>query len=323
MSPLVSIIVASYNKAGLISETVDSVISQTYSYWELLLLDDASSDGTDKIIRLYSEKDHRIRPFLSDVNKGANYCRNTGVKEAKGKYLIFLDADDLLNEKCLEERVKCMERNPDLDFSVFTMRVFKKEVGDNSYEWIPDTKKPLQDFLSHNLPWQTMQPIWKTKFMLGLGGFDESFQRLQDVELHTRALLVQGVKYLPVKGPPDCYFRIDEARKNFREFDFLERWVNSSLKYCDKFANVIPAELKPLLLGTLYQTYLQILLKYRLNKIQKQEFLILEKKLMNASVVKESSSVKRFFLKLSKFYNLYLIRIPGINKLVRTLIIFQ
>jgi glycosyltransferase involved in cell wall biosynthesis len=319
---LVSIIVASYNKAGLISETIDSVVSQTYSYWELLLLDDASSDGTDKIIRQYSEKDERIKPFLNHVNKGANYCRNTGLKEAKGKYLVFLDADDLFDKKCLEERVKFMEQNQDLDFSVFSMLVFKKKIGDSSYEWIPDTKRPLHDFLSHNLPWQTMQPIWKTEFMIKLGGFDESFQRLQDVELHTRALLVQNVKYLCVKGPSDCYFRIDEGRKNFSEFDFLERWVNSTLKYCDKFTGTISARMKPLLLGTVYQTYLQILLQYRLDKIQKKEFLILEKKLMSASVVEESNSIKKFLLKLGRFYNLHLIRIPGINKLVRTLIIF-
>lgn len=91
---LVSIVLPSYNLEKYISQTINSVLSQTYPYWELVITDDCSSDSTVRIIREFAEKDSRIRLFILDKNSGAGAARNNSIKEAKGRYIAFLDGDD-------------------------------------------------------------------------------------------------------------------------------------------------------------------------------------------------------------------------------------
>lgn len=319
---MVSIITPSFNKEKYISETINSVINQSYANLELIIVDDCSTDGTIDIVKSFAKYDQRIQLFSNLENKGANFCRNEGIHKAKGDYIIFLDADDVLDRDCLLKRIAFMSENDTLDFSVHTLLVFEKTIGDSSFKWMPASKKPLIQFLSHNLPWQTMQPIWKRKFLLELQGFDESFQRMQDVELHTRALLVPNVNFKLIVSEPDCYFRIDEARKNFTAKNFLTRWVDSALKYCDKFKNNVPKKLSKYLLGTIYQTYLQVLHHFKLKQISKNEFESLEQQLMRCQLVAELGFSKRKIFKFSKIYNLYFFRIPGMNQILKWIIIY-
>jgi len=93
--PVISIITACYNKASFILETIESVQQQTYKNWELIIIDDASSDYSKEIISKYLF-DKRIQLIANKQNKGANYSRNLGIKTARGKYVFFLDADDLM-----------------------------------------------------------------------------------------------------------------------------------------------------------------------------------------------------------------------------------
>lgn len=104
---LVSIIVPVYNVNKYIEETMECVRSQTYSQWELLLVEDGSSDGTAETIRRYVEKtqDVRIRLISQPANMGAAKARNRGLKEAKGRYIAYLDADDLWVPQKLEHEL--------------------------------------------------------------------------------------------------------------------------------------------------------------------------------------------------------------------------
>ena len=102
---LVSIIIPSFNSETYISETIDSILNQTYPYWEAIVVDDGSSDETCSIVKRYSQNDKRIQLFLRvSTAKGASVCRNIGIEKAIGKYIIFLDSDDLLAPFCLKER---------------------------------------------------------------------------------------------------------------------------------------------------------------------------------------------------------------------------
>jgi len=130
---------------------------------------------------------------------------------------MFLDADDLLAPDCVAHRVQIMNTR-NLDFCVFSMGIFNKNPGDLKHDWVPKTSDPLCGFLRHSLPWSILQPIWKKTFVKEIGGFDESFLRLQDVELHTKALLVEGVRFEQILSQPDCYYRVDNDRINFSEF---------------------------------------------------------------------------------------------------------
>lgn len=110
MNELVSIIMPSYNTSRFIEETIKSVLSQTYSNWELLIVDDCSSDDTDNVVQPFLS-DERIRYLKNEKNSGAAVSRNRALREAKGKWIAFLDSDDLWMPEKLEKQIKFMKKN--------------------------------------------------------------------------------------------------------------------------------------------------------------------------------------------------------------------
>ena len=106
---LVSIIMPSYNTAPYIEETMQSVLNQTYTNWELIIVDDCSTDNTDEVLSRIS--DSRIRILKNDRNSGAAVSRNRALREAKGQWIAFLDSDDLWMPEKLEKQISFMEKN--------------------------------------------------------------------------------------------------------------------------------------------------------------------------------------------------------------------
>ena len=124
---LVSIVVPVYNAARFIDETINTVLDQTYTNWELLLIDDKSTDDSVKLIKPYLTKDKRIKLLSNRRNSGAAVSRNKGIDAAKGRYIAFLDADDLWLPTKLEKQVAFMQKQ-DCAFS-FTGYEFADENG--------------------------------------------------------------------------------------------------------------------------------------------------------------------------------------------------
>lgn len=119
---LVSIITATYNSEHFIKDTINSVLNQTYINWELLIIDDASTDNTLSIINTYASQHSNIKIFQNKVNQGAATTRNRGIKEASGDLITFLDADDLWKPQKLEKQVKfILENNADVCFSGYDL----------------------------------------------------------------------------------------------------------------------------------------------------------------------------------------------------------
>lgn len=106
---LVSIIMPNYNGGKYLRETIDSVLSQTYKNWELLFVDDCSTDDSLEIIKTY--EDARIRVFQNEKNGGASVSRNYALRMARGRWAAFLDSDDLWKPKKLEEQLRFMVKN--------------------------------------------------------------------------------------------------------------------------------------------------------------------------------------------------------------------
>lgn len=106
---LVSIIMPSWNTERFIAESIQSVIDQTYKKWELLIVDDCSTDNTDEIVASF--QDDRIRYFKNEKNSGAALTRNRAMREAQGEWIAFLDSDDLWAPKKLERQLKFMKKN--------------------------------------------------------------------------------------------------------------------------------------------------------------------------------------------------------------------
>lgn len=110
MNDLVSVIMPSYNTAEYISESVASVRKQTYTDWELIIVDDCSTDNTDEIVKPFLS-DKRIKYIKNETNSGAAVSRNRALREAKGKWIAFLDSDDLWHPEKLEKQIRFMEKN--------------------------------------------------------------------------------------------------------------------------------------------------------------------------------------------------------------------
>lgn len=120
MSSLVSIITPSFNSEKYISQAVQSVVFQTHENWELLLVDDCSSDSTFSIISNFALQDTRIKVFKLDRNSGAGVARNFAIQQAQGNYIAFLDADDLWKPEKLEKQISFMQtQNIPFTFSFY------------------------------------------------------------------------------------------------------------------------------------------------------------------------------------------------------------
>ena len=110
--PLVSIITPAYNSERFITETIESVLSQTYTNWEMLIAVDAgTTDSTIEIIQKFNKKDSRVKLVHIPNARGVSLSRNTAIEKAQGQYIAFLDSDDLFLPQKLEKQIQFMEKN--------------------------------------------------------------------------------------------------------------------------------------------------------------------------------------------------------------------
>jgi len=129
MKNLVSIITPSYNSSMFIEECVNSVLTQTYSNWEMLIVDDCSKDESREIIKSFSDKDKRVQHCFLEENVGAAEARNIAIRKAKGKYIAFLDSDDIWKSDKLEKQIAFMKKN-DIAFSFTSYQPISEDGND-------------------------------------------------------------------------------------------------------------------------------------------------------------------------------------------------
>jgi len=122
MKELVSIVVAAYNAEKYISETINSVLSQTYKHWELIIVDDCSTDKTHEIIKNFQKKHDNVYCYTLEKNSGsAAKPRNTGIQKSKGQFIAILDADDLWQPEKLAKQIRYLKNtNADLVYTSFS-----------------------------------------------------------------------------------------------------------------------------------------------------------------------------------------------------------
>ena len=122
---MVSVITPSHNAEKFIAQTIESVLTQTYQEWEMIIVDDLSSDGSVQIIETYAHKDPRIKLIKSKQKNGAAGTRNKAIQAAQGRYIAFLDADDLWMPEKLEKQIAFMTQH-DLAFTYSSYKVIDK-----------------------------------------------------------------------------------------------------------------------------------------------------------------------------------------------------
>ncbi|OAB27870.1 Glycosyl transferase family 2 [Flavobacterium fryxellicola] len=128
MNPLISIIIPSYNREKLISETLDSVLEQTYTNWECIIIDDRSTDSTIMILDDYSNRDNRFITITKplELKQGASVSKNLGLQIARGEYIQFLDSDDVLAENKLEKQIETLKNENEKTISVCITSTFRQ-----------------------------------------------------------------------------------------------------------------------------------------------------------------------------------------------------
>jgi len=202
MNPIVSVIIPTYNTAQYICESIDSVLSQSYKDYEIIVVDDGSTDNTKEFLKPYMGQ---IR-YIFQENRGRAGARNTGIRTARGKYIAFLDSDDLWTPGKLEKQVEIMQGNENIDFlfgdkqrfsddgtivtsSMFAKRGYGPEFfGDSLYVRDPYRKLLNEPFIP------TGTVIMKRECFDRTGLFDEAIYA-EDWEFWLRSALFNNMAY--------------------------------------------------------------------------------------------------------------------------------
>lgn len=180
---MVSVIVPCYNCADVVSRALDSVFSQTYTDWELILVNNNSTDGTGALLKAYQEKYPDRVKTLMETKPGAPAARNRGLNEAKGEWIQFLDADDELMMDKLDRHLKlCVASNADMLAGAF-LRDFR-----NSRKLVePETDQVWLSLIKTKLG-ITSANFWKREKLLEVQGFNEALTSSQEYDLLFRLL---------------------------------------------------------------------------------------------------------------------------------------
>lgn len=147
--PLVSVVMPAYNKEKYIAKAINSVIDQTIADWELIVIDDCSTDGTRDVIAALAANDPRIRFVCNEVNLGAAGTRNKALDMCRGEYVALLDADDIWYPEKLAKQIALL-RESDADLAYSSYKVIRKGDKEISSDYIVPEKVSLRDMLRQN-----------------------------------------------------------------------------------------------------------------------------------------------------------------------------
>tara|TARA_R100000655_G_C2987126_1_gene192573 strand:- start:738 stop:1670 length:933 start_codon:yes stop_codon:yes gene_type:complete len=191
--PEVSIIMATYNRAHLIAESLISIQNQTFKNWECIIIDDGSNDETNEVLKPYL-KDCRFTYARRSIdhNKGLPGCRNNGLELAKGNFIVFFDDDDIAHPDHLKITVPIL-RNGKYHFCHYIRKIFFRNFDkhfdrDLSYNLKIIDKNNLEAIITHELSFNSCSVIWK-KECFDNNYFNEELMYAEEWELYTRIIL--------------------------------------------------------------------------------------------------------------------------------------
>ena len=263
---LISIIIPTFNREQYIEETIVSVIQQTYDNWELIIVDDGSSDNTFEILNKYCKKDKRIDIYQRESQpKGANHCRNIGIEKSNGEYLIFLDSDDLLLPWCIDERIQFATKNHNNGVWIFPTLLFKKQIGDSTQLWnnLNSERPDIERFLCGDNVWATSGVLWKKDTLKKIGMWNITLLGWQDWEIHIRVIL--NANYCKCSSLiPDNMYRTENPDKISKPSnEYFKNSIVAIVKINQILSN---RKNKKLLFSILYKKSLEVL--YETNNLK-------------------------------------------------------
>ncbi|MBV4356068.1 glycosyltransferase family 2 protein [Pinibacter aurantiacus] len=249
LQPLVSVLMTCYNREKYIGEAIESVLNSTYKNFELIIVDDGSKDATVSIAKSYAMKDERISVYVNDENLGDYPNRNRAASYAKGKYLKYVDSDDLLYKHSIQVYVDFMETYPNVGYAVISAH-------NSTLQPFPHILKPTESIRTHFfkrgfLDCAPTGVIYRTDVFRELGSFSGA-RMIGDIEMGLKIALQYDVMILP----PGLVF--------WREHGAQEFFIGIK-------NNMYPPLMKSVLLALLSDVDEKILTQKELQKIIKTQ----------------------------------------------------
>lgn len=208
--PLVTVIMPTYNRADLLPRAIESVLKQTFRDFELIIVDDGSTDGSVDLIRSYMEKDKRIFLIVNNRNKGISYSRNRAYNAARGKYIMPMDSDDQILPNKLLVQTTFLENHPDIDLVGSYARPFHNL---NTLFWT-DTGSKTVDLLFAN-PFGHIETLMRKSFLdKHKIRYDESFIAAVDYDLYAQ-MLMKGARFATI---PQTLSHVRKHRTNPKKY---------------------------------------------------------------------------------------------------------
>ncbi|MFN4007603.1 MAG: glycosyltransferase family 2 protein [Chitinophagaceae bacterium] len=192
---LVSLIMPTFNRAHLLTAAIESVIEQTYTQWELIIIDDGSTDTSEELVKQYTFNYNNIF-FVKRPNylpKGANACRNYGLSIASGTFIKWIDSDDILAADALAIQVNALRQNENAGVCISQISFFSTHKHEYKYSlqhWSNQThtNNAVEDYLFNKVKWQTAAGLWR-KSVLDEKPFHEQLMNSQEWLMHLKFLL--------------------------------------------------------------------------------------------------------------------------------------
>jgi len=262
-SSMVSIIMATYNRAHFIEETLNSILSQSYDNWECLIIDDGSTDNTKEILQLYLHKDSRFKYHerTEKHKKGLSGCRNQGLESAKGDYIIFFDDDDIVHPQNLEVCVYEFS-NKDIYYCCYGRNTF---IGDFHYNFNYSKEygyyymdiSYVEKILKYEFLLNSCSVMWRKECFIN-NRFVEKLMYAEDWELYSR-ILSSGIKGISIEK---ClFFGRKHPQSNTGEF-----YRNDPIRRASKSEAILLAvenlKEKQLLSNSLKRYFISVSLNY-------------------------------------------------------------
>jgi len=232
--PKVSVIIPTYNRAQMVCEAVDSVLEQSFTDFEVVIVDDGSTDGTEEVLRRrYGDRIH----YLYQENQGRAVARNQGIQASSGEYLQFLDSDDWLLPRALEIQAGFLERHPEVDV-VYGDGYYCDQDGE-PIQRISEERPPTPDegllaiMVLHNIVVATHSAVVRRRALEELDdpGFDERLRGTEDADFWLR-LAAKGARFA-AHGQPVCRYRLHGSNATLRSHpQWKRRWRSAQRFKC-------------------------------------------------------------------------------------------
>lgn len=193
---LISVILPTFNREAYLAESVQSILNQSFKDFELIVVDDGSTDSTQTLMDFFCKKDKRVKYLLNPENKGISYSRNRGVSEAQGKYVAVMDSDDIASPERLKKSLKAFLKGPECDM-VYSSYLQSDEYGhiNGLVEPEPPSKLNMAEILKVQMvPHVTM--MGKRE----LFKYRDEYRTNDDLYL-VASLFSQGIKFKKIKEP--------------------------------------------------------------------------------------------------------------------------